>query len=118
MIAQLVTPSRSRRSERGSASFALDEDGFLVDPSSWTPALATQLALLEGVTELTAKHWEIIGLVRDRYFRLGGLPVMRLVCRAAHVDPQSAHRLFRDCRCLWRIAGLPHPGDEASAYMN
>jgi hypothetical protein len=26
--------------------------------------------------------------------------------------------LFSDCRSLWRIAGLPNPGEEAKAYMN
>jgi tRNA 2-thiouridine synthesizing protein E len=43
---------------------------------------------------------------------------MRLVCRAAGLDPSQAHRLFSSCRSLWRIAGLPNPGEEAKAYMN
>ena len=103
---------------RALAPIAFDDEGFLVDPSSWTTVLACQIALVEGVSALTPKHWQVIEIVRERYFRLGALPVMRLVCRAAQVDPHDAHRLFRSCRCLWRIAGLPDPGPEARAYMN
>ena len=34
------------------------------------------------------------------------------------LDPRQAHHLFSSCRSLWRIAGLPNPGEEAKAYMN
>ncbi len=95
-----------------------DEGGFLADTGAWTPALAEQLAAEAGIEALTAKHWEVIRLVRERWFTLGALPVMRLVCRAAGVERSAAHRLFSSCRSLWRIAGLPDPGEETKAYMN
>ncbi len=100
------------------APIAFDDAGFLADPRVWTPALAEQLARLEGMGGLGAKHWQVIELVRERYFRLGALPVMRLVCRSVQIEPQAAHRLFRNCRSLWLVAGLPDPGEEARAYMN
>jgi len=95
-----------------------DQDGFLAESGNWTPSLARQLARQAGVDDLTAKHWEVIRIVRERYFAIGALPVMRLICRAAGLDPSSAHQLFSSCRSLWRIAGLPNPGEEAMAYMN
>ncbi|HYA66195.1 MAG TPA: TusE/DsrC/DsvC family sulfur relay protein [Burkholderiaceae bacterium] len=95
-----------------------DEDGFLSEPGNWTEALAQSLAREAGISELTAKHWEVIGYVRERYFSIGALPVMRLVCRAAGLDPNHAHGLFSSCKSLWRIAGLPNPGEEAKSYMN
>jgi tRNA 2-thiouridine synthesizing protein E len=95
-----------------------DEDGFLADSGQWTPSLAEDLARQEGIETLTAKHWEVIRLVRERYFSIGALPVMRLVCRAAGLDPKKAHQLFTSCRSLWCIAGLPNPGEEAKSYMN
>jgi dissimilatory sulfite reductase related protein len=95
-----------------------DEDGFLVDEDAWSPDLAEALASEAGIDGLGATQWTVIRLVRDRYFSLGALPVMRLVCRAAGLDPRDAHRLFSSCRSLWRIAGLPNPGEEAKAYMN
>jgi len=95
-----------------------DEDGFVADSASWTPALAEALAREAGTEELTAKHWEVIHFVRERFFAIGALPVMRLVCRANGLDPNTAHHLFSSCRSLWRIAGLPNPGEEAKTYMN
>lgn len=95
-----------------------DEDGFLAEQGHWTPSLAEQLARQAGIEALSAKHWEVIRFVRERYFSIGALPVMRLVCRAAGLDPSKAHELFSSCRSLWRIAGLPNPGEEAKSYMN
>jgi TusE/DsrC/DsvC family sulfur relay protein len=95
-----------------------DADGFLDEPGRWTPELSERLAQQAGIDALTAKHWQVIRLVRERYFAIGALPVMRLVCRAAGLDPKQAHRLFSSCRELWRVAGLPNPGEEARSYMN
>ena len=100
------------------APACFDDDGFLSESENWTPNLAEDLARQEGLSELTAKHWEVIHHVRERYFSLGALPVMRLVCRAVGLAPNKAHQLFSSCKSLWRIAGLPNPGEEAKSYMN
>lgn len=97
---------------------SFDEDGFLAESGNWTPSLAEDLARQDGISNLSAKHWEVIRIVRDRYFSIGALPVMRLICRAAGLDLNRAHELFSSCRSLWRIAGLPNPGEEAKSYMN
>jgi len=96
----------------------LDERGFLLDGDLWSPSLAQRLATEEGVECLGPDHWKVIAHVRAKYFALGALPVMRLVCRAAGIEPGKAGGLFRSCASLWRIAGLPHPGEEALAYMH
>lgn len=110
--------STTRHAHADIAPVWFDDDGFLADPDLWTPGLAEQLARQAGIETLGAKHWEVIRLVRERYFSIGALPVMRLICRAAGLDPGKAHRLFSSCRSLWQIAGLPNPGEEARAYMN
>lgn len=97
---------------------AFDREGFLIDPEAWSHELAERIAEQAGVGALGSRHWQVIDLVRARYFALGALPVMRLVCRAAGLDPRQGHALFGSCIALWRIAGLPHPGDEALAYMH
>ena len=94
-----------------------DADGYLLDSADWSVALAQVLAEREGTGELGDLHWRVIHLVRERFFVLGSLPVMRLVCRSVGLDPQHGHRLFSSCASLWRIAGLPNPGEEAKAYM-
>ena len=95
-----------------------DRDGFLLEPETWTPDLAARIAWLDGVAELTPKHWEVIRHVRKQFYNIGALPVMRLVCRAAGLDRHKAHKLFSSCKGLWRVAGLPNPGEEAKAYMD
>jgi len=108
----------SQQERAATAASRFDPDGFLLEPADWTPAFAEELARRDGIGSLGAKHWEVIHFVRERYFSLGALPVMRQVCKAAGLDPARAHQLFDSCRSLWRIAGLPNPGEEAKAYMN
>ncbi len=43
-----------------------DEEGFLVDPSDWTPEIAGVLAGRERV-ELTDEHWAVLQFMRDYY---------------------------------------------------
>lgn len=95
-----------------------DRDGFLLEPEIWTPELADRIARMDGIAELTPKHWEVIRHVRKQFYNIGALPVMRLVCRAAGLDRHKAHKLFSSCKGLWRVAGLPNPGEEAKAYMD
>jgi len=72
-----------------------DDDGFLAESDNWTPSLAEQLAEQAGIDALTPKHWEVIHLVRERYFSIGALPVMRLVCRAAVLPSTAPVRVSR-----------------------
>ena len=95
-----------------------DERGYLIDSSRWDRSLAERLASEAGIERLGPEHWRVIEHVRRKYFTLGSLPVMRLVCRAAGIEPETAHALFSGCASLWRIAGLPNPGEEALAYMH
>jgi len=107
---------RAASAQVSSAQF--DSNGYLIEPDHWDAELAEELARQDGIAELTAKHWQVIDIVRDGYFSIGALPVMRLVCRAAGLDPSRGHELFSRCSSLWRIAGLPNPGEEARAYMH
>ena len=44
------------------------ETGFLVNLDDWSEALAQHIANLEGIGELTERHWDIINYLRDEYF--------------------------------------------------
>ncbi|MCG8426112.1 MAG: TusE/DsrC/DsvC family sulfur relay protein [Chromatiales bacterium] len=94
-----------------------DDEGFLLDPAEWSEEVAVILAEMEGVGELTAEHWAVIKVLRDLYLRLGALPPMRRICRNSAVSRTRVKELFGGCRQVWRIAGLPHPGEEALTYM-
>lgn len=94
-----------------------DEDGFIIDHALWSERLAPKIAREEGIDELTAAHWRVILHIREKYLRLGASPNLRQVCRATSLSRVQIHNLFGGCLCIWRIAGLPNPGEEAKAYL-
>ncbi len=95
----------------------IDKEGYLLDPLDWTRAF-TEGRAREADIELTDKHWHLIEIIRDKYLRLGALPPIRSVCKAVGFEKHELKRQFGSCLNLWRIAGLPNPGEEAVAYMN
>ncbi len=95
-----------------------DEDGFMLDPTQWTETLAGILAESAGVKTLTKPHWDIIYFIRERYLSFGSIPPMRTICRKMGSERDAVKGLFGGCLKLWRIAGLPNPGEEAKAYMD
>jgi tRNA 2-thiouridine synthesizing protein E len=96
----------------------LDSEGFLAEPSTWTREIAEQLTLLASVGELNDKHWAAIEYLRERHLRSGAIPTLRQICKASDLHRAQLKQLFGSCLNMWRIAGLPNPGDEARAYMN
>ena len=99
------------------AQLNFDQDGFLLHMDCWNEAVAESIATAEGVTSLQAAHWRVLHFVRDRFLRLGAIPPMRHICRSSQLSAVEAKRLFGGCRQVWRIAGLPNPGEEAKSYM-
>jgi dissimilatory sulfite reductase related protein len=95
----------------------LDEDGYLIDPDAWTQSFTVLRAEEVGI-ELAHQHWHLIEIIRDKYLRLGALPPMRSVCKSAGLDKRELKQQFGSCLNLWKMAGLPNPGEEARAYMN
>lgn len=96
---------------------AVDEDGFLIDPQQWTPELA-EIFADEPIGFLTEDHWQAINYIRQHYFRLQAVPLMRRVCKELGFEREQVKGLFGSCQQLWRIAGLPNPGEEAKTYMS
>jgi tRNA 2-thiouridine synthesizing protein E len=106
------------QSTTGSTSPHFDADGFLTDHQLWNEEMARDLARREGVGDLGEQHWHILRHIRERYLSLGSLPNMRLVCRATGIPRYKIHSLFGSCISIWRIAGLPDPGEEAKSYLS
>ncbi|MDV6319203.1 TusE/DsrC/DsvC family sulfur relay protein [Chromohalobacter sp. HP20-39] len=95
----------------------LDPEGFVVDLTTWTPAVAEALAAEEG-RELTPEHWEVLEVLRAFYARYENAPAMRPLVKAVGqaLGPdkgRSLHlmRLFPDspAKVGARLAGLPKP---------
>ena len=101
------------------AHFALvDEDGFLMNPDLWTREMASQTADQAELGILSQAHWNIIRFVREKYLSLGAIPPMRRICREFGYERDAVKGLFGGCKQLWKVAGLPNPGEEAKAYMD
>jgi len=94
----------------------LDEEGFLIDPHDWEPSFSEGRAT-EMKISLTKEHWDLINLIRYKYLALGALPSMRSVCKKVGFEKHELKNQFGSCLRLWKLAGLPDPGEEAKTYM-
>jgi len=95
----------------------IDKQGYLIDPSDWSRSF-TQGRAREAGIELHARHWRLIETIREKYLSLGALTPLRSICKAVGFDKHELKQQFGSCLNLWKIAGLPDPGEEARAYMN
>ncbi len=104
-------------SEKGTVMFT--DDGFLRNPQSWTPELASDVANELQIT-LTDDHWLVIHGVRLFYERTGRSLSMRPLVRvvrnevAANLGSSIAlAQLFgsKTTRHVAMISGLPKPSD-------
>lgn len=96
---------------------ALDKDGYLVELSDWSPAVAEALAEREGLA-LTADHWEILEVLRAFYaeFQLSPAtrPLIKYVALKLGADKGNSlnlNRLFQGtpAKLAAKLAGLPKP---------
>lgn len=96
----------------------VDAEGFLIDPTLWNPGMARVMAELDEVGPLGPDHWSIIYYLREHRMTYGAIPPVSQICRTHGMERDAVRRLFGSCRQAWRLAGLPHPGDEALSYMS
>ncbi|MCG6897903.1 MAG: TusE/DsrC/DsvC family sulfur relay protein [Thiocapsa sp.] len=114
-MTQAAIHQQSRSARR---PLPLDEEGFLLDPTLWNAGMARVIAELDGVGPLAQDHWSIIYYLREHRMTYGAIPPVSQICRTHGMDKDAVRRLFGSCRQAWRIAGLPHPGEEALSYMS
>lgn len=90
---------------------ALDEDGFIADPSDWCEEFVTAVAPEEAVTSLTEEHWKTIRYLRDYYLKYDSCPPIRMVCRSNGYDLKRLYELFPTgpAKGACRLAGAPKP---------
>jgi len=96
----------------GGTQLAVDEDGFLADPSLWDEEMARFLALEEeGITELTPEHWRVILYLNGYYAEHGTAPMVRLLCKETELKLRQIYDLFPSgpARGACKVAGLPKP---------
>jgi tRNA 2-thiouridine synthesizing protein E len=96
---------------------AFDSEGFLRKLDDWSPAVAEQIALAEGI-ELAEAHWEILYLLREYYRLYDASPAMRSLVKycALSLGPEKGRSIYllqlfpgSPARIGSKIAGLPKP---------
>lgn len=88
----------------------LNNEGFLTDFSQWDEDVARELAIKEGVGELTPKHWEVIRWVQDQHKQKIALTI-RKVGASGIVDIKEFYALFPGgpLKKAAKISGIPKP---------
>lgn len=92
-------------------TLALDADGHLANRNEWNEEIARELALQEGIPELTPQHWTVINFMRKVYEEEGDAPSIRRLTKESGVDTKALYQLFPKgpAKRAAKIAGLPKP---------
>jgi tRNA 2-thiouridine synthesizing protein E len=93
----------------GTTTVDVNEEGYLTDPSDWTPELAHEIARVHDIT-LTDKHFDVLHYLRDRYAE--GTPLtIRRIGKSGVVTIKEFYDLFPGgpLKVSSKIAGIPKP---------
>ena len=95
----------------GTKTLALDADGNLANMNDWSEDVARELAVQEGITELTPQHWAVINFMRQVFAKEGDAPSIRRLTKESGVDTKTLYQLFPKgpAKKAAKIAGLPKP---------
>jgi dissimilatory sulfite reductase related protein len=93
----------------------MDEEGYLVDPSTWNEEIARVLAEEENI-QLTENHWDAIRFMREYYAEHQVAPDVRHVTKhlALRLGPESRNIVFElfpygYVKQACKIAGMKRP---------
>ena len=94
---------------------ATDDEGYLVDPGTWSEELAVELAQRENI-ELSDAHWDAIRFMREFYQEHQVIPDVRFVARhlATRFGAASRNMIFElfpygYVKQACKIAGMKRP---------
>lgn len=89
----------------------MDEEGFLVDWTTWNQDVAMKIAQALGFEGLEEGHWKVIEFARAEYERSGASPNVRKLAGGSGLTTKEIYTLFRVAPGIAaaRISGLPKP---------
>lgn len=90
---------------------ALNDEGFMTDPSQWTEEIGVVLARQIGIDPITEEHWKVIRFLRSDFAEQGETATLRRVSTVGGVDTKALYTLFpgKPARKMAYVAGLPKP---------
>ena len=88
----------------------VNEEGYLTDFSQWNKSIAEEISKLEGVGELSPKHWEVLSFIQDQYKKNVPLTI-RKIGASGVTDIKEFYALFPNgpLKKAAKIAGIPKP---------
>lgn len=88
----------------------VNEEGYLTDFSQWNKSIAEEISKLEGVGELSPKHWEVLNFIQDQYKKNVPLTI-RKIGASGVTDIKEFYALFPNgpLKKAAKIAGIPKP---------
>lgn len=98
-------------------TLSLDERGYLLEPSEWSPVVAEAMATADQF-ELTDAHWQVLDEVRTYFSEHGIEPPVRALIMRLRRHPGNERMASRELYALFpegparqavRYAGLPRP---------
>jgi TusE/DsrC/DsvC family sulfur relay protein len=97
--------------ELGGKQIEVDEDGFIQDPDAWDQAVAKDLALTEGVNDMTENHWKVVNYLRGYYLEFQMAPMIRKLCKETGFKLKEIYDMFPSgpAKGACKVAGLPKP---------
>jgi tRNA 2-thiouridine synthesizing protein E len=89
----------------------LNDEGFFVDPTVWTPSMAEEMAAAEGIDTLTPAHWTVIEFMRREFAEKGTGATVRVLGKSSGVSVKELYELFPKgpAKMAARLAGIPKP---------
>jgi len=88
-----------------------DNDGHLRNRADWNENVACEIAKIEGIKELTEKHWLVIKFMQKIFMEKGQTPSIRKINKESGVNTKEFYTLFpkKPVKKAARISGLPKP---------
>jgi TusE/DsrC/DsvC family sulfur relay protein len=95
----------------GGKQIEVDEDGFIQDPGAWDQAVANDLAMTEGVTQMSENHWKVVNYLRNYYLEFQMAPMIRKLCKETGFKLKEIYDMFPSgpAKGACKVAGLPKP---------
>lgn len=89
----------------------VDAEGFLQNTGDWNEDIALEIARLNGIPDLTDRHWAVISYMRDTFLAKGSAPTIRTLGKESGVPIKELYQLFPKgpAKLAAKVAGIPKP---------
>ncbi len=97
--------------EYAGTTVEVNDEGFLLDSTSWTREIAEAIAEEIGIAPLSDKHWQVIEFCRKDATEQKQPPGLRRISKLSGINMKELYQLFPKGpgKLAARVSGLPKP---------